>query len=182
VTHAFYRGWGVGWGGERDDTEQMTMGRALLTPRAACARCSRTASALGESASCCASDSVAVTVCCSLARRSRSARAATPPFPACSRPSSPRASRAAVATRAGRPPPRGHSPRSRRAGATAPRRGTSARTALPDIRELLNREDVTLEHVPTQRNVADILTKALARLKHCTCMTTFVCQHVHSDQ
>ena len=38
------------------------------------------------------------------------------------------------------------------------------------IRELLNRGDITIDYVPTQRNVADILTKGLARLKHSTCM------------
>jgi hypothetical protein len=38
------------------------------------------------------------------------------------------------------------------------------------IRELLSLEDITVEYVPTQRNAADILTKALARVKHSSCM------------
>ena len=38
------------------------------------------------------------------------------------------------------------------------------------IRELLNSRDITVDYVSTQCNAADILTKALARIKHSVCM------------
>ena len=40
------------------------------------------------------------------------------------------------------------------------------------IRELISSGEIHVEYIPTQRNAADVLTKALARIKHVACVTS----------
>jgi hypothetical protein len=39
------------------------------------------------------------------------------------------------------------------------------------VRELLDNGDITVAHIASQHNAADILTKALTKVKHSDCMT-----------
>jgi hypothetical protein len=38
------------------------------------------------------------------------------------------------------------------------------------VRECMNAGHITVAHVPTERNAADVLTKALTKGRHCDCL------------